>query len=97
MDKKRHAAQILMRHTFMNTHEAFKTTDCEIGQIDWDRILSYDYEQDQSLLVNILEFLLEDSGEVTLEDLLELNPDDRQVVILALQERFNPTQLQENL
>jgi hypothetical protein len=97
MDKKRHSAQILIRHTFMRDHDAFKTTDIEIGQIDWDRILDYVYSEDELILINVLEFLLEDSGEVALPDLLELNSDDRQVVLLALHERFNAMPLQENL
>ncbi len=81
----------------MRDHDAFKTTDIEIGQIDWDRILDYEYSNDELILVNVLEFLLEDSGEVALPDLLELNSDDRQVVLLALHERFNAMPLQENL
>jgi hypothetical protein len=97
MDKKRHSAQILIRHTFMRDHDAFKTTDIEIGQIDWDRIINCEYSSDELILINVLEFLLEDSGEVFLTDLLELNDDDRQVVLLALHERFNAMPLQENL
>ena len=97
MDKKRHSAQILIRHTFMRDHDAFKTTDIEIGQIDWERILDCEYSKHELILINVLEFLLEDSGEVSLPDLLELNSDDRQVVLLALHERFNAMPLQENL
>ena len=81
----------------MQDHDAFKTTDIEIGQIDWERILDCEYSEDELILINVLEFLLEDSGEVSLPDLLELNSNDRQVVLLALHERFNAMPLQENL
>jgi hypothetical protein len=97
MDNKRHAAQILIRHTFMQDHDSFKTTDIEIGQIDWDRILDTEYSKEELILVNVLEFLLEDTGQIELSDLLELSLDDMQVVLLALNARFNPTPLQENL
>jgi len=97
MDKKRHAAQILMRHTFMDDHDSFKTTEIEIGQIDWNTILDCEYERSELILINVLEFLLEDAGDIELVHLLELSEDDRQVVLLALTERFNPTPLQENL
>jgi hypothetical protein len=96
-DKKLHAAQILMRHTFMNAHEAFRTTDCEINQIDWDKILDAEYSKEEWILVQILEFLLEDTCELDLQDLLTLNEDDLQAVMLSLSERFKATQLQENL
>jgi hypothetical protein len=96
-DKKRHAAQMLIRHTFMNTHEAFRTTDCEIGQIDWDKILDGDYTREQFILVSVLEFLLEGDSDLLIKELLELNEDDRQAVILALNERFRLTPLEENL
>jgi hypothetical protein len=81
----------------MQDHDAFKTTDIEIGQIDWERILRFEYSENELILINVLEFLLEDSGEVSLPDLLELNSNDRQVVLLALHERFNAMPLQENL
>jgi hypothetical protein len=97
MDKKRHSAQILIRHTFMNTHDAFKTTDCEIGQIDWDTILQAEYTREEFILVNVLEFLLENDTDLQLTELLQLNEDDRQAVILALNERFRLTALEENL
>jgi hypothetical protein len=97
MDKKRHAAQMLIRHTFMNTHSAFRTTDCEIGQIDWDTILDGDYNRQEFILVSILEFLLEGDSDLQLKELLELNEDDQQAVILALNERFRLTALEENL
>ena len=96
-DKKLHAAQILMRHTFMNSHEAFRTTDCEINQIDWDKILDAEYSKEEWILVQILEFLLEDTCELDLQDLLTLNENDLQAVMLSLGERFKTTQLQENL
>jgi hypothetical protein len=96
-DKKIHSAQMLIRHTFMNTHDAFKTTDCEIGQIDWDRILSAEYTKEEFILVSVLEFLLEGDSELQIKDLLELNENDQQAVILALNERFKMTSLEENL
>ena len=96
-DKKLHSAQILIRHTFMNDHEAFKTTDCEINQIDWDRINDGEYTISQWRLVQVLKFLLDDYCEFELSELNQLSEDELQVVILALSERFTNKSLEENL
>jgi hypothetical protein len=96
-DKKFHAAQILIRHTFMNEHEAFKTTDCEINQIDWDKIDDGEYTLNQWRLVQVLKFLLDHYCEFELSELNNLSEDDRQVVILALSERYSTKSLEENL
>ena len=97
MDNKFHAAQMLIRHTFMNEHPAFNTTDCEVNQIDWEKINDGDYTKQEWILVQVLKFLLDDYCEIELPDLLALNDDDLQAVILSLSERFKNKALQENL
>jgi len=97
MDKRLHAAEMLIRHTFMNRHESFKTTDCEINQIDWERINDGEYTKQEWILVQVLKFLLDDYCEIELPDLLTLNDDDLQAVMLSLSERFKSKEFQENL
>jgi hypothetical protein len=96
-DNKFHAAKILIRHTFMNEHEAFKTTDCEINQIDWEKIDDGEYTLNQWRLVQVLKFLLDHYCEFELSELNNLSEHDRQVVILALSERYSNKSLEENL
>ena len=97
MDNKFHAAQMLIRHTFMNEHPAFNTTDCEVNQIDWEKILQSEYTKQQEILLEVLEFLIEGKSEMPISELLELNDDDLQAVMLSLSEKFKPKELQENL
>jgi len=95
-EQKFHAAQMLIRHTFMNEHPAFNTTDCEVNQIDWEKILEGEYTKQQEILLEVLEFLIEGKSEMPISDLLELNDDDLQAVMLSLSEKFKPKLLQEN-
>ena len=97
MDNKFHAAQMLIRHTFMNEHPSFNTTDCEVNQIDWEKILQSEYTKQQEILLEVLEFLIEGKSEMPISELLELNDDDLQAVMLSLSEKFKPKELQENL
>ena len=97
MDNKFHAAQMLIRHTFMNEHPAFNTTDCEVNQIDWEKILQSEYTKQQEILLEVLEFLIEGKSEMPISELLQLNDDDLQAVMLSLSEKFKPKELQENL
>ena len=96
-DKKLHAAEMLIRHTFMKEHPAFFTTDCEINRIDWDMINDGEYTKQEFILVQVLKFLLNDYCEIELPDLLTLNDDDLQAVMLSLSERFKNKEFQENL
>lgn len=97
MDNRLHAAQTLIRHTFMNYHSSFNTTDCEVNQIDWEKILKTEYTRQEEILVEILKFILEDNCTMSVGELLELNDDDLQAVMLALGEKFKSKPLQENL
>lgn len=99
-DSKWHSAHLLMRHTFMQEHPAFKTTDFETSQVDWETIDDFEhwqYTMNQWILINFLKFLLEEYAEVELGDLYALDAMDRQAVVLALAERFKMNQIQDSL
>lgn len=96
-DKKLHAAEMLIRHTFMKEHPSFFTTDCEINRIDWEMINDGEYTKQEWVLVQVLKFILDDYCEIELPDLLTLNDDDLQAVMLSLSERFKSKDFQENL
>lgn len=97
MDKKIHSANLLIKLTWMREHAAFRTTDCEINQVDWKTIDAYDYEFREQVMVEVLRFLLTGSSNVQLEDLLTLDDTELYAVILALGERFKYMELEENL
>lgn len=94
-DKKIHSADILMKMTWMRDHPAFRTTDCEINQIDWAMIDSYEFSYQEGVMIEVLRFLLTGSSNAQLEDLLALNDTDLYAVILALGERFKIPEFEE--
>lgn len=91
------SAEVLIKYTWLRNHEALKTTDCEIGDIDWDRILKNDWTFHEAILIEVLKFLLLEESNVSLDDLMALNEFDRQAVIVALNIKFSVNDLEENL
>jgi hypothetical protein len=95
--KKLKSAEVLIKYSWMRNHESFKTTDCEMGNIDWDLIEKTNWTFHQAIMVEVLKFLVLEESNVSLDDLMALYPYDRQAVITALNVKFALTELQENL
>lgn len=99
-ESKWRAAHLLMRHTFMQDHPAFDTTDCETSRVDWDKLSDknrWHWTTEQWILLNYLAFILDQVNEASLDDLWDLDSIDRQAVMLALGQLFNEQSLEENL
>ena len=97
MNKNAKSAESLIRYTWMRSHPSFATTDCGIGVVDWEKINSTQWTFHQQILIEVLKFLTVEESNVCLDDLLVLKPEERQAVILCLNEKFALTELEENL
>jgi hypothetical protein len=97
MNKNAKSAESLIRYTWMRSHASFATTDCGIGVVDWEKINSTQWTFHQQILIEVLKFLTVEESNVCLDDLLVLKPEERQAVILCLNEKFALTELEENL
>jgi hypothetical protein len=97
MNKNAKSAESLIRFTWMRSHPSFATTDCGIGVVDWDKINSTQWTFHQQILIEVLKFLTVEESNVCLDDLLVLKPEERQTVILCLNEKFALSELEENL
>jgi hypothetical protein len=95
--KKLKSAEVLIKYSWMSDHQGFKTTDCEMGVIDWALIERTNWTFHQAILVEVLKFLVLEESNVSLDDLMALYPYDRQAVLTALNVKFAVTELQENL
>jgi hypothetical protein len=97
--KKRKAAETLVKYSWLRDHKAFLKTDCEIGVIDWETINDFDWQWSfqQQIMIEVFKFLLLEESNVSLDDLMTLNPMDRQAVIMALNVKFSINELTENL
>lgn len=97
--KRRKAAETLIKYSWMRDHKAFAGTDCEIGVIDWETINDFDWNWSfqQQIMIEVFKFLLLEESNVSFDDLMALNPVDRQAVIMALNAKFSINDLNENL
>ena len=97
--KKRKSAETLVKYSWMREHQAFLGTDCEIGVIDWETINDFKWEWSfqQQIMIEVFKFLLLEESNVSLDDLMALNPVDRQAVIMAINAKFSINELNENL
>lgn len=91
------SAELLIKYTWLRDHEAFRSTDCEIGVIDWEAINRTNWNFKQAILIEVLKFLLVEESNVSLDDLMALDELDRQAVIVALNSKFAVNELEENL
>lgn len=97
MKHDRRAAEILIRYSWMNDHEAFQSTDCQIGIIDWDKINKTEWNFQEQILVEVFKFITIEESNVQLDDLMALSQIDRSAALLAIQEKFKLQDLEENL
>lgn len=97
INNKVRSADHLIKYTWMRNHPSFNTSDCSIGQIDWELINKTQWTFHQQILVEVLKFLTIEESNVSLDDLLVLKPEELQVVLLCLKEKFNVDNLEENL
>lgn len=91
------SAELLIKYTWLRDHEAFTSTDCEIGVVDWERINQHDWNFKQAIMIEVLKFLLTEESNVSLDDLMALNDIDRQAVLISLNSKFTVNELEENL
>jgi hypothetical protein len=96
-NKRFQAAHILVRTTWMDSHPALRTTDCEVNQIDWDTIDNQDWSLKEQILIEVLRFVTTNQSHVQLDDLLTLSQIEQQAVLLSLTQVLSPSVLEENL
>jgi hypothetical protein len=91
------AADLLIKMTVLNTHDAFSSSEVSINIVDWEAIQKGIYTKNESILVEVFRFILLDNGHVYLNDLMELTPIERESVFLALELKFRRHEYQETI
>ena len=82
------AAEILVRYSSLNNLKALQTSEIAINQIDWAYLESSELSKQESILIEVLRFLLLGQTGIGLSSLLSLNDDDLQAVLLAFNTRY---------
>lgn len=87
------AYQILRRHTFIYDHALFNDSDGDLGRLNWHAIDNHEWSFKQQIIIEVVRFILTNTGNAQLEDLLTLNEQERGAVLLALNEKFKVAEL----
>jgi hypothetical protein len=82
------AAEVLVRYSSLNNLKALQTSEISINQIDWAYLESSELSKQESILIEVLRFLLLGQTGIGLSSLLSLNDDDLQAVLLAFNTRY---------
>lgn len=83
------AAEILVSYSSLNNLPALSTSEISINQIDWEKIETSTLSKQESVLIEILRFILLNQTAAHVSDLLVLNDVDLRAVLLALDTKFN--------
>jgi hypothetical protein len=97
MNNKTRAANILVKMTWLRNQPILATMQIDINQVDWVRLDAIEWTPEQNILIEVLRFLLTDTSEFNLTDLLSLDQYDREAVLVALHTRFALVEMQETL
>lgn len=89
MTKKLEAAEILVRYSALNNLPALNTSEIAINQIDWEKIETSELSKQESILIEVLRFILLDQTHIHLTDLLCLSDIDLNAVLLAINSKYN--------
>ena len=95
--KNNQAGALLARYTFLREHPSLQHCDFELGKVDWAYIDAQEWNQPQLILIEILRFLMTNTGNVQVEDINYLSDVERHAVVMALSEKYSTTELEENL
>ncbi len=82
------AAEILVRYSSLNNLKALESSEIAINQIDWERLEDSELTKQESILIEVLRFLLLGQTGLGLSSLLSLNDLDLAAVLLALNTKY---------
>jgi len=82
------AAEVLVRYSSLNNLKALQTSEISINQIDWAHLEESELSKQESILVEVLRFLLLGQTGLGLASLLALNDLDLAAVLLALNTKY---------
>ena len=91
MSNRLDAADILVNYSSLQNIQALKTSEVSINKIDWAKIETSVLSKQESILIEILRFILLDQTSASIVDLLTLNDYDLHAVLLSLNTKFNNT------
>lgn len=92
-----HAGALLARYTFLREHPALQHADLELGKIDWHYIDAQEWNQSQLILIEILKFLITNTGNVQLEDINYLSDVERHAVLMALADKYKVLGMEKSI
>jgi hypothetical protein len=78
------AAEILVRYSSLSNLKALNSSEIAINQIDWARLEDSELTKQESILIEVLRFILLGQTGLGLSALLSLNDLDLAAVLLAL-------------
>jgi hypothetical protein len=82
------AAEVLVRYSSLNNLKALQTSEISINQIDWAHLEESELSKQESILVEVLRFLLLGQTGLGLASLLALDDLDLAAVLLALNTKY---------
>jgi hypothetical protein len=82
------AAEVLVRYSSLNNLKALQTSEISINQIDWAHLEKSELSKQESILVEVLRFLLLGQTGLGLASLLALDDLDLAAVLLALNTKY---------
>ncbi len=82
------AAEILVRYSSLSNLKALNSSEIAINQIDWARLEDSELTKQESILIEVLRFLLLGQTGLGLSSLLSLNDLDLAAVLLALNTKY---------
>jgi hypothetical protein len=82
------AAEVLVRYSSLSNLKALSSSEIAINQIDWARLEDSELTKQESILIEVLRFLLLGQTGLGLSSLLSLNDLDLAAVLLALNTKY---------
>jgi hypothetical protein len=82
------AADMLVRYSSLNNLAVLNTSEISINKIDWARLETAELTKQESVLIEVLRFILLDQTGLSLTSLLALNDLDLKAVLLSLNTKY---------
>lgn len=95
--EKFQAIHLFLKYTGLEDHEALKTSNIDLGQIDFDQIANNEVTQREYLLFEIVRYLATGQSTMLLQDISKLSHDDLTAFTYALLHLTKSMTIQENL
>jgi hypothetical protein len=82
------AADMLVRYSSLSNLPALSTSEISINKIDWERLENAELTKQESILIEVLRFILLEQTGLSVSSLLALNDLDLRAVLLALNTKY---------